>query len=58
MEFKRTVPHLGNDATANTELLLGYIEDLKSETEAKITLLESTIDVIKDGLAALTEVSQ
>jgi len=58
LEFKTSVPQLVSDAAENTEILLGYIVNIKSEAEAKITFLENTINVIKESLRTLTEVSE
>lgn len=50
MNFKSLIPSLGSSTEENFEELLGYIEDLKSESEAKLTMIENTLDRIKSKL--------
>lgn len=50
MNFKSLIPSLGSSTEENLEELLGYIEDLKSESEAKLTMIENTLDRIKSKL--------
>ena len=58
MNFKSLIPSLGSSIEENIEELLGYIEDLKAETEAKLTLVDSTLEIIKEKLGAIEEVNQ
>ena len=58
MNFKSLIPSLGSSTEENIEELLGYIEDLKAETEAKLTLVDSTLEIIKEKLGALEEVNR
>ena len=58
MNFKSLIPSLGSSTEENIEELLGYIEDLKAETEAKLTLVDSTLEIIKEKLGAIEEVNQ
>ena len=57
MNYKSLVPSFGSSIEENMEDLLGYIEDLKAETEAKLTLVDSTLEIIKDKLATIEEVN-
>lgn len=43
MDYKAKPPIPGNDPKDNIERVLGYIEDLKSETEARLTFMENII---------------
>ncbi len=58
MNFKSLIPSLGSSTEENIEELLGYIEDLKAETEAKLTLVDSTLEIMKEKLGALEEVNR
>lgn len=57
MEYKRTMPVLSDSKSEDSEKILSYVEDLKAETAVRISTLENTIELIKDKLAAATEVS-
>ena len=56
MEYKQAMPVLSGDASENSALLLGYIEDIKAETAVKISALESLVEILKDKISQ-TEVS-
>lgn len=58
MNFKSLIPSLGSSTEENIEELLGYIEDLKAETEAKLTLVDSTLEIMKEKLGAIEEVNR
>lgn len=47
MDYKTPSPALGEDLKLNVEKLCAYIEDIKSETEARITLIENIIEKLK-----------
>ena len=49
MDYKTPSPILGEDLKLNIERLCGYIEDIKSETEARITMLENIINQLKNS---------
>ena len=57
MNFKSLVPSFGSSNEENLEELLGYVEDLKAETEAKLTLVDTTLEKIKEKLAEIEEVN-
>ena len=50
------MPVLVGDASEDSALLLGYIEDIKSETAVKISALEILVEILKDKISQ-TEVS-
>ncbi len=57
MNFRSLPPSIGSSTEENLEEILGYVEDLKEETEAKLTLVESTLEIIKEKLSKLEEVA-
>ena len=57
MNFKSLVPSFGSSNEENLEELLGYVEDLKAETEANLTLVDTTLEKIKEKLAEIEEVN-
>ena len=56
MEYKRAMPILSDDASEDSALLLGYIEDIKAETAVRISALEILVEILKDKVS-YTEVS-
>ena len=56
MNYKSQSPVLDIDLKANIEKLLGYVEDIKSETEARITLIEKIIEQLKNVKSSQEEV--
>lgn len=56
MEYKRAMPILSDDASEDSALLLGYIEDIKAETAVRISALETLVEILKDKIS-YTEVS-
>lgn len=57
MEFRSMIPPLSSNSEENTELLLGYIENLKSELEVKLSSMEVTLSRIKEQINSLKEAS-
>jgi len=57
MKFKSPNPEIGDSTEESFANLISYIEDIKSETAAKLTLLENTMERIKEKLDSLGEVS-
>jgi len=51
------IPPLSSNSEENTELLLGYIENLKSELEVKLSSMEVTLSRIKEQINSLKEAS-
>ncbi len=56
MEFRSMIPPLSSDSGENAELMLGYIENLKSELEVKLSSIEVTLNRIKEQINSLKEV--
>ena len=57
MEFRSMIPPLSSNSEENTELLLGYIENLKSELEVKLSSMEVMLSRIKEQINSLKEAS-
>jgi len=57
LEFRSMIPPLSSNSEENTELLLGYIENLKSELEVKLSSMEVTLSRIKEQINSLKEAS-
>ena len=57
MNFKSPQPLQGNSPEESISNLLGYIESLKAETEARITMIDNTIERIKAKLDSIVEVT-
>jgi len=53
--FKTTGPPLSADTSEALEQIIGYIEDLKAESEAKLSYIELTIERIKEQITSLKE---
>lgn len=49
MDYKTQSPILDSDTELNIEKLMGYVEDIKAETEARITMLENIINQLKNA---------
>jgi len=49
LDYKTQSPVLDSDTELNIEKLMGYVEDIKAETEARITMLENIINQMKRG---------
>ena len=50
MVFKALSPNLNGDPAQSLEQLLLYTEELRRETEAKLTAIDRTLEVIKDQI--------
>lgn len=55
MNYKTPVPAISSLASENTSELLGYIEGLKAETEAKLTFMENTIHKLRSDVKDIKE---
>ena len=51
MEYKRAMPVLSDDASHDSAILLGYIEDIKAETAVRISALEILVEILKEKLS-------
>ena len=51
MEYKRSMPVLSDDASEDSALLLGYIEDIKAETSVRISALEILVEILKEKIS-------
>ncbi len=50
MVFKAITPSLQGDATHSLEQILAYTDELRRETEAKLSALDRTIEIIKEQI--------
>lgn len=57
MNFKSPQPSRNGTNEENISDLFGYIENLKSETEARLTMIENTIERIKGKIETILEVN-
>ena len=45
------MPVLSDDASHDSAILLGYIEDIKAETAVRISALEILVEILKEKLS-------
>ena len=55
MVFKTMSPALSDAALEGNEQILNYIEDLKRETEAKLSSMEIILERIKEQVSSIKE---
>lgn len=55
MNYKTPVPAISTSASENLRELLGYIEELKAETEAKLTFMENTLHKLRSDVNGIKE---
>lgn len=55
MNYKTPVPAISSLASENISELLGYIDGLKAETEAKLTFMENTIHKLRSDVKGIKE---
>lgn len=55
MNYKTPVPAINSTASENIGELFGYIEELKAETEAKLTFMENTIHKLRSDVKGIKE---
>lgn len=55
MVFKAISPALKGDTTNSLEQILTYTEELRRETEAKLTALDRTLEIIKEQIKGIKE---
>ncbi len=53
--FKAISPTLQGDTTHSLELILTYTEELRRETEAKLSALDRTLEIIKEQIKEIKE---
>lgn len=58
MNYKSPAPAMDSSHERNIHMLLGYVEELKAETEAKLTFMENTIHKLKSDVQSIKEASQ
>lgn len=55
MVFKTMSPALSDTSLEANEQILNYIEDLKRETEAKLSSMEIVLERIKEQISSIKE---
>ncbi len=55
MVFKAISPALKGDTTSSLEQILTYTEELRRETEAKLTAIDRTLEIIKEQIKGIKE---
>ncbi len=55
MNYKTPIPAMNSSAFENLDKLLGYIDELRAETEAKLTFMENTINKLRSDVKDIKE---
>ena len=55
MNYRTPVPEISSSASDKLREIFGYIEELKAETEAKLTFMENTIHKIRSDVKDIKE---